>query len=291
MSICYLNGEFLPLEEARIPVLDRGFIFGDGVYEVIPVFQGRLFRIEQHLDRLQNSLDAIRIVNPLTNSDWLSLLNSLVERNGGGGQSVYVQVTRGVAKRDHVLPGPINPTVFAMSNRLETRATIEPVAAISREDIRWKFCHIKAIALLPNILLRQEAVDSGAYETILIRDGWVTEGAASNVFIAKDGVIKTPPKGPYLLPGVTRDLVVELLNTHGVPCQETEISGDELKAADEIWLTSSTREIVPVTSLDGEPVGEGLPGPRWRQTMSLYQAFKAAVTGENLERQALPSGA
>lgn len=290
MSICYLNGEFLPLEEAKIPVLDRGFIFGDGVYEVIPVFQGHLFRIEQHLGRLQNSLNAIRIVNPLTNSDWLSLLNSLVARNGGGDQSVYVQVTRGVAKRDHVLPGPINPTVFAMSNRLETRATIEPVAAISREDIRWKFCHIKAIALLPNILLRQEAVDRGAYETILIRDGWVTEGAASNVFIAKDDIIKTPPKGPYLLPGVTRDLVVELLNTHGVPCQETEISGDELKGADEIWLTSSTREIVPVTSLDGEPVGAGLPGPRWRQTMSFYQVFKAAVSGESLERKALSSG-
>jgi D-alanine transaminase len=282
MSICYLNGEYRPLEEG--PVLDRGFIFGDGVYEVIPVFHGHLFRIEQHLGRLQNSLDAIRIVNPLTNSDWFSLLNSLVARNGGGDQSVYVQVTRGVAKRDHVLPGPVNPTVFAMSNRLETRATPEPVAAISREDIRWKFCHIKAIALLPNILLRQEAVDMGAYETILIRDGWVTEGAASNVFIAKDGIIKTPPKGPYLLPGVTRDLVVELLNSRGIPCQETEIRGEELRAADEIWLTSSTREIVPVTKLDGENVVTGQPGPCWRQTMDLYQSFKAAISGEGQER-------
>jgi len=278
MSICYLNGEFMPLAEAKVPVLDRGFIFGDGVYEVIPVFHGRLFRLEQHLKRLQNSLDAVHIVNPLAESEWVFLLNSLITRNGDGDQSLYVQVTRGVARRDHVLPAPVPPTIFAMCNHLEPRAVPEPVAAITREDIRWKWCDIKAIALLPNILLRQQAVEAGAYEAILIRDGLVTEGAASNVFIAHSGVIKTPPKGPYLLPGVTRDLIIELLKVHKIPCQETEIREEELRAAEEVWLTSSTREVVPVVQLDGRPVGRGQAGELWRTVVSLYQAFKAAQT-------------
>ena len=280
MSICYLNGEYLPLEQARVPVLDRGFIFGDGVYEVIPAYGGRLFRLPQHLQRLHDSLAAIRIDNPLTDEQWQTLLETLVEKNRAGGdndQSVYLQVTRGVARRDHGFPKDTRPTVFAMSSPL---ASADPqqmqagVAAITLDDIRWRYCHIKTIALLPNILLKQQALEKGAVEAILVRDGEVTEGSASNIFIVRDGVIRTPAKSERLLPGITRDLIVELARDNGLPCEEGIIREDELHAADEVWLSSSTREILPVTRLDERPVGDGRAGPLWRRMIGIYQDYK-----------------
>ncbi len=279
----YLNGEFLPLDQAKVSVLDRGFIFGDGVYEVIPVYGGQLFRLSEHLQRLDQSLAGIRLGNPLAYDLWNSILEELVERNAvdeSGDQSLYLQVTRGVAKRDHVFPKGVTPTVFAMSNPLAPLpATLaaEGVTAITLDDIRWRYCNIKAITLLPNILLRQQALDAGAVEAILISDGEVTEGAASNLFIVKDNILITPPKGPRLLPGITRDLILELAETHGIACREGAIRDNELRAADEVWLTSSTKEILPVTHLDGKPVSGGKPGPMWVRVISLYQDYKRVL--------------
>lgn len=277
MPIVYLNGKFLPDTEAFVPVLDRGFIFGDGIYEVIPVYGGRLFRLDEHLDRLQNSLDGIRLRNPHTAAEWANILQGLIDKNGGGDQSLYLQITRGVAKRDHAFPNNTAPTVFAMSNPLVTPAAEllkKGVAAITVDDIRWQHCHIKAISLLPNILLRQDALDQGAAEAILIRDGFATEGAASNLFVVLDGVLITPPKGPFLLPGITRDLILELAAAHGVPHREGDISRDDLDRASEIWFTSSTREILPATQLNGQPVGDGRPGPVFHRMIALYQDYK-----------------
>lgn len=285
--IVYLNGKFLPLDQACVPVLDRGFIFGDGVYEVIPAYGGKLFRLAEHLFRLDHSLDGVRIANPLTHDAWETMLVELTGRNAAAGtadQYVYLQVTRGVAKRDHAFPKGVMPTVFAMSNPLppipESYAT-EGIAAITLDDIRWKYCHIKAITLLPNILLRQEAVDKGATEAILIRDGEVTEGAASNLFIVKNNTIITPPKGPRLLPGVTRDLILELAAHNGVAWREAAVSEHELRQADEVWLTSSTKEIMPVTRLDDAVIGGGKPGPMWQRMSALFQDYKRKLRGGN----------
>jgi len=276
--IVYLNGEFLPADEAKISVLDRGFIFGDGIYEVIPVYGGRLFRLPHHLERLDHSLEGIRLANPMDHGDWQAVLEELVRRNGGGDQSLYLQITRGVAERDHSFPPDSEPTVFAMSKPVSEAAPElrEGISAITVEDIRWKWCHIKAIALLPNILLRQQAVDNGAGEAIMLRDGFVTEGAASNIFIVNKGMVLTPPKSNLLLPGITRDLVTELCQGNGIPCEESAISEMQLRDADELWITSSTKEIVPVIRLDGAPVGNGRPGPLWQQLIDLYQTYKQA---------------
>jgi len=277
-STVFLNGHFLPAAEAKVSVLDRGFIFGDGVYEVIPVYGGRLFRLPHHLERLDHSLEGIRLVNPLDHRQWQALLERLTDENGGGDQSLYLQVTRGVAKRDHSFPPDTEPTVFAMSSPVHPVSPTlrEGIAAATVEDIRWKLCNIKSIALLPNILLRQQAVDTGAAEAIMLRDGFVTEGAASNVFIVNNGVVLTPPKSNLLLPGITRDLVVELCQHNGVPCVEGAISEMQLQNADEVWITSSTREIIPITRLDDRPVGNGHPGAVWQQLITLYQEYKQA---------------
>jgi D-alanine transaminase len=281
MTTAYLNGSFLPLEDARVPVMDRGFLFGDGVYEVIPAYGGRLFRLEQHLQRLQNSLDGVRIGNPLTTDAWHELLEELVSRNTGSDQAVYLQVTRGVApKRDHAFPADVRPTVFAMSNPLPEPRDIagEPgIHAITLPDIRWQHCNIKAITLLPNVMLRQQAVEADTAEAILIKDGYATEGAASNIFIVRNGILVTPPKGPTLLPGITRDLIIELAAANAIPYREADISEAELHAAGEIWLTSSTREISPVVRLDDAAVGNGRPGPVWRHMIALFQAYKDAI--------------
>jgi D-alanine transaminase len=279
MGTVYLNGSFLPLEQATISPLDRGFVFGDGVYEVIPVYGGRLFRLEEHLLRLDGSLAGIRLASPHTQAEWTRILTGLVEHNHGGDQSVYLQITRGAAKRDHAFPRDCAPTVFAMSSPLapipaEIRQS--GVAAITLPDIRWQYCHLKTIALLPNILLRQQALDQGAAEAILIRDGEATEGAASNLFIVRDGTLLTPPKGPHLLPGITRDLIMELAAQHQIPQREAAISADDLAQADEVWLSSSTREILPVTRLDGHPVGSGQPGSLWKRMIAWYQDYKRA---------------
>ncbi len=281
MSIVYLNGEFLPREQARVSVLDRGFLLGDGVYEVIPVYGGRLFRLEQHLDRLDQSLAGIRLANPHTHREWRDILTQLVERHGNGDQSVYLQVTRGAAlKRDHAFPANTLPTVFAMSTPLTpnpAEIAEKGVAAITLEDIRWKYCHIKAITLLANVLLRQQAVDSGAAEAILIRDGEVTEGAASNVFVVRGGALITPPKGPFLLPGITRDLILELAAANDILHRETPVPEAEIFSADEIWITSSTREILPVTKLNQVTIGSGRPGPMWVRMAAIYQDYKERV--------------
>lgn len=273
----YLNGEFVPPERAVVPVLDRGFLFGDGVYEVIPAYGGCLFRLEQHLDRLDRSLEGIRLANPLGRQAWRAMLADLLRRNGGGEGSVYLQVTRGPAPRDHVFPSPGSPTVMAQVNPPAAAPAGAGVAAITARDIRWELCHIKAITLLPNALLRQQAREAGAYEAILEREGMVTEGAASNVFVIRGDEVATPPRGPRLLAGITRELVMELLQAAGRPCREREVGVAELAGADEIWLTSSTREVLPVTRLDGMPVGAGVAGPRWREAHELYQAYKADI--------------
>jgi len=281
MTIACLNGSFLPLEEACVPVMDRGFLFGDGVYEVIPVYGGKLFRLAHHLKRLGNSLAAVRIDNPLADAAWTDMLTELVNRNEGTDQAVYLQVTRGVAaKRDHAFPENTRPTLFAMSTPMAASVDIDAVTgdtAITLPDIRWKLCNIKAITLLPNVMLRQQAIDAGVVEAILISNGHATEGAASNLFIVKNGVLITPPNGPALLPGVTRDLIIELAANNAIPYREAGITEDELFTADEIWLTSSTREISPVTRLDDTIISAGKPGPLWRRLITLYQQYKTAI--------------
>ena len=279
-KLVYLNGDYLPINEAKISVLDRGFIFGDGVYEVIPAYGGKALRFEHHMQRLQNSLDAVRITNPLTNAQWQKVLDKLISETGSEDQYLYLHITRGVASRDHRFPDETKPTVFVMSSVLQP---VEPallekgISAVTLDDIRWQHCNIKAIALLPNILLRQQAVDQDAMEAILIRDGDITEGAASNVFIVSDGVIKTPPKGKKLLPGITRDLVVELAKTHNMPVEEVAITEKEFLAADEVWLTSSTKEILPVTRINEQQVGNGKPGAVWRDMYEKYQDYKETL--------------
>lgn len=281
MSTAYLNGDFLPLSETRISVMDRGFLFGDGVYEVIPVYGRRLFRLEHHLKRLQDSLDAIRIRNPLDSAGWLSMLTELVERNAGDDQAVYLQVTRGIAeKRDHAFPEAVRPTLFAMSTPMAESVDVDAipgVTAITLEDIRWDLCNVKAITLLPNVLLRQQAIDGGGAEAILIKDGRAIEGAASNVFIVSNGLLITPPNGPSLLPGITRDLILELAMKNAIPFRETDITEAQLCSAEEIWLTSSTREISPVVRLNDQTISGGKPGPHWRRMISLYQDYKQAI--------------
>jgi D-alanine transaminase len=276
----YLNGKFLPLAQAQVSVLDRGFLFGDGVYEVIPVYGRHFFRLELHLQRLEHSLRAIRLENPRSLDQWRCLLQELVAVNDGQDQALYLQVTRGPATRDHAFPERIEPTVFAMSNPLNPLPAdirTRGIAAITREDIRWKYCHIKAITLLANTLLRQDALEAGAQEALLLRDEQVTEGAASNIFIVHGGGLITPPQSAALLSGITRDLVLELAQKGRIPCREEVISARDLIQAEEIWVTSSTREIVPVTCLDGKAVGTGRPGPLWREMDKWYQAYKAEV--------------
>jgi D-alanine transaminase len=280
-SVVYLNGKYLPKEQACVPVMDRGFLLGDGIYEVIPVFAGKAFRLPEHLQRLQNSLDAIRIRNPFTEAEWTQLVNDIIQRNNNGDLSVYLQVTRGVVeKRDHAFSDNIKPTVFIMTSpipEIDIENLREGHSAITVEDIRWARCDVKAITLLANLLLRQQAVEADAAEAILVKDGNAIEGAASNLFMVENGTIITPAKGKCLLPGITRDLVLEIAASHKLPHREETISLQRLRAADEIWMTSSTREILPVTELDGAPVGNGKTGPVWEKVFRLYQEFKQSL--------------
>jgi D-alanine transaminase len=279
-EIVYLNGEFMPLAQARIPVLDRGFIFGDGVYEVIPVYSRNPFRLPEHLARFRRSHDAIRLANPLSDAEWTRLVNDLIARNAGDDQSVYLQVTRGVAKRDHAFPEGVTPTVFGMSSPLSTpsrNAIDNGVAAITATDFRWLKCDVKSTSLLGNCLLRQLAADAGALEVVMFRDGYLTEGSSSNVFVVKDGVILGPAKDNLVLPGITYDVVVELAQRHGLRCEIGPVSEQTVRQADEIWVTSSTKEVLAVTTLDGKPVGSGKPGPVFRRMHQLYQEFKRTV--------------
>ena len=277
MNDVFLNGKFLPANQAQVSVFDRGFLLGDGVYEVIPVYAGQCFRLTGHLERLQTSLDGVRMQNPYSALEWQTMIEQLIERNGGGDQSVYLQVTRGVAPRDHVFPTGVTPTAFAMSNPLPPvpeKYKKQGVAVITMPDIRWQNCNIKAITLLPNSLLKQKAQDQGAFEAFLIRDGFLTEGAASNAYAVIDGTIYTAPKDEKVLPGITREVVLELAHEAGIPFSEQAVSEAQLKQASELWVSSSTKEVLPVTLLDGEPVGTGLPGPLWQQIDALYQLYK-----------------
>lgn len=284
MSIVYLNGKYLPDDQALVSVLDRGFVFGDGVYEVIPVYWGQPFRLAQHLARLNSNLTAIRMRDPLDAAQWDELLANLIRFNpSSGDQSVYVQITRGPARRDHAIPQHIRPTLFAMCNPItppDSALLTHGVNAVTCEDIRWKYCHIKAITLLPNVLLRADAAEQGAADAILLRDGVVTEGTASNVFVWQGGTLITPPKSSYLLPGITRDLVLEIAQHHGVAAFEHDLTENDLFAAEEIWLTSSTKEILPVTQLNGGPVGAAIPGTHWRTMLGWYQDYKRGLRAD-----------
>lgn len=278
MSVAYLNGEWGLVENMRVPVLDRGFLFGDGVYEVIPVYGGRLFRLYEHLTRLEHSLEGARITRPWLQTQWVDLLEDLVQRSGDSEPAVYLQVTRGVAARAHPFPRKTTPTVFAMGlPRAKRHPQGGGISAVVREDNRWGRCDIKAITLLANVLLQQEAIDAGAAESILVRDGSLTEGASSNVFVVHEGQVLTPPVGPRLLAGITRALVLELASEAGVVCAEQPVSLAVLRQASEVWLTASTMEMVPVVRIDGKVVGDGRPGPVWKKLSQLFQDYVLAT--------------
>ncbi|MBE9532609.1 MAG: D-amino-acid transaminase [Proteobacteria bacterium] len=277
MQDVYLNGDFIAADQAKVSVFDRGFLLGDGVYEVIPIYAGKCFQLSGHLLRLQASLDGVRMKNPHSESEWQALIEQLVERNGGGDQSLYLQVTRGVAPRDHIFPDNVTPTAFAMSSPLAPvpeKYKTQGAAAITLEDIRWQNCNIKAITLLPNSLLKQQAHEAGALEALLIRDGYLTEGAASNAYIVLDGTIYTAPKDEKVLPGITREVVIEIAQKNNMPLLEQAVTEQQLKQADEIWISSSTKEVVPITRLDNNKVGDGIPGKVWQKMDALYQQYK-----------------
>jgi D-alanine transaminase len=278
----YLNGLFMPITEAKISVLDRGFIFGDGVYEVIPVYSRRAFRMKEHLRRLQHSLDGIRLANPHSDSEWTQLIEHLIAQHESSDQYLYLHITRGVAERDHAFPNPpVAPTVFMISKPLPTPAPAllaSGIACITATDNRWLRCDIKAISLLPNVLLRQMAIDAGCAETLLFRDDqWLTEGAASNIFVVKNGTLLAPPKDHLMLPGITYDVILEIVAAHAIPHEVRRIGKAEVLAADELLLTSSTKEVLAITRLDGQIVGTGKPGAMTTRLHTYYQNFKRDV--------------
>ena len=276
MSIVYLNGEYLPKDAAKISVLDRGFTFAESIYEVIPVFGKNIFRLREHLNRLDNSLQAIHITNPFSVSEWQEILSEVLARNDDDvDRSLYVQVSRGVGDREHLDDSEMVPTTFVMCRPTKKLDFEDGVSVITHEDIRWKYCHIKATTLLANVMLKQLARDAdNSTEAILFRGDYVTEGATSNVFLVKDNVVRTPEKDGSVLPGITRDLVLELLEHASISCVENKITLNEFKNADEIWLTSSSLGIAPVIRLDGNEVGKGKPGQFWRKANALYEDFK-----------------
>jgi D-alanine transaminase len=276
----FLNGKLLPIEQASVSVLDRGFIFGDGVYELVPVYSRVPFRLDEHLTRLERSLGEAKIRNPYTRAQWRSNIYQVIDAQTFDDQGVYFQVTRGVAKRDHAFPKSLEPTVFMMSNPLVSppQAQVDKGgAAVSATDNRWLRCDIKSISLIGNCLLRQMSAEAGAVETILFRDGKLTEASASNVFIVKRGVIHSPPKSNLILPGITYDVVSELARANNLPIEFRDVAEAEVRAADEIWVTSSSKEVLAIVELDGKAVGDGRPGPVFRRMHQLYQEFKQTV--------------
>jgi D-alanine transaminase len=287
--LCYLNGEYKPLSQATVNVLDRGFVFGDGIYDVAPVYGRKLFRFDEHLARLDRSLAKIRIANPLSREAWLErcrkLVAALAESEGVADQVVYIQVTRGVAPRDHVMPEGVAPTVFMMSSPMKP-ATAEQrhhgVACTTARDFRWERGDIKSISLLGNVLARQLSADHGALETIMFRDGWLTEAAASNVWIVKDGALLGPPKSEHVLEGIRVELLRELCEEEGIAYILKPISEADVGSADEVILSSATKEVLPVTKIDGEPVGHGAlrgkPGPVYARLHEAYQRAKATMS-------------
>jgi D-alanine transaminase len=286
---CYLNGHFSPIADAKVSVLDRGFIFGDGVYEVVPAYKGRPFRLQQHLARMNRSLAAIRLPNPLSEAAWVTLVSELLMRYAQhmhtsvaeSDQLVYIQITRGVAPRDHVMPSHPVPTVFAMSNQLKPASATDRalgVACTSAVDFRWQKAHIKSTSLLGSVLARQISADAGTVETIMFRDGFLSEAAASNVWVVRDGVLRGPPKDNLVLQGIRYDLLAELCASAGIAYQLGPITEAEVRAADEVLLSSATKEVLPVCQLDGHPIGTGAPGPVYH---ALYTAYQKAKTGSH----------
>ena len=286
-TLCYLNGEYQPLAEAKVSVLDRGFIFGDGIYEVVPVYGSKLFRFDEHMARLGRSLAKLRIANPHGREEWLERCRKLVaafaERGGQGDQIVYIQVTRGVALRDHVMPAGIAPTVFMMVSAMKPASgeqRHQGVAVVSANDFRWERADIKSTSLLGNVLARQMSADHGAIETVMFRNGWLTEASASNVWIAHEGALLGAPKSEHVLEGIRYELIKELCEECGIAYNLRPIAEAEVATADEILLSSATKEVLPVTTFDGEGVGHGTmrgkPGPVYAKLYEAYQRAKRA---------------
>ncbi|MFC4159681.1 D-amino acid aminotransferase [Chitinimonas lacunae] len=283
----YLNGEFVAYQDAKISAFDRGCLFGDGVYEVIPVYSRRPFRLAEHVTRLEASLAAIGLDNPHPADEWIRLIEAVIAQQTFDDQSVYLHVTRGAAGyRDFPFPQPTQPTVLIFSTELVTPDAAQKAAgvrALSHADFRWLRCDIKSLNLLPTVLMREHARRAGCTEVVLFRDGWLSEGAASNIFVVKDGVVLAPPKSQLMLPGITYDLVLELCVAHGVAHAVRPIAEPEVREADELWMTSSTKEILPIVELDGQAVGAGRPGPLAAQLDTLYQDFKARIMRQGLQ--------
>ncbi len=278
----YLNGRYLPLAEAGVSPLDRGFLFGDGVYEVVPVYSRQAFRLDEHLQRLAATLAGVRLADPLPRAGWRDIVTRLIAAAPWPDQSIYLQVTRGADdKRDHPFPpASVPPTVFAFASPLVTAPAelrASGVAAITVPDLRWSRCDLKVVSLLANVLARQQALDQGCAEALLIRDGWLKEGSASNIFVVRNGVLLAPPKTQLMLPGITYDVILELAAVHDLTVEIREIAEAELRAADEVWMTSSTKEVLAITTLDGQPVGDGRPGPLGERMWQWYQDFKNTV--------------
>lgn len=277
LHTAWFNGSFMPLSEVRISPLDRAFLFGDAVYEVIPVYAGQTFLLDPHLDRLERSLRELCIRNPHRRMEWIDIIHGLIEQNGGGNLSVYLQVSRGAdTRRDHAFPpDSVPPTVFCMASTLtEPHPEQLGMRAITLPDQRWSRCDIKSTALLANLLARQAARDAGAGEAILLRDGHLSEGSASSVIIVKKGVLIRRPAGPEVLPGTTTDAVFAAAARSGLACLDEMISEQRLRQADEIWIAAATRGITPVLELDGKKIGDGRPGPVWRQVAAAFEAMK-----------------
>jgi D-alanine transaminase len=277
VPIAYLNGEWLPVEDAKVSVLDRGFLFGDGVYEVIPVYSGNLFCLERHVARLQNSLAEIHLGDAVADVDWTQLLVEAVERSGDTLASLYIQVTRGAdSLRSFVYPEIPTPTIFIMVNPAPNlaRTEIVPIKLVSLEDFRWDQGHIKTISLIAAGMLKNRAMAAGANDAVLVKNGEVTEATSANLFAVIGGVLVTPPKSTKLLHGITRDVVVELAQANDVPVEERKLTPAELKTADELFITSSTMEAWPVSHLDGQVIGNGEPGLVWQKVNGLFQANK-----------------
>ncbi len=275
----YLNGEFLAKDQASISVMDRGFLFGDGVYEVIPVYKGSIFRLQEHLRRLQNSLDAIGIKNPHTSQQWRDIFNQLLTHSLTPNQSLYLQITRGAdTQRRHSFES-LTATVFVELNPLTPKSKHElnqGFSAITQADFRWQRCDIKATSLLANIMYSQQAKQNQVEEVMLHRDRIITEGATSNVFIVKNNTLFTHPTSPNILSGITRDLVLESAKACQLPIQEIAPTLDELLSADEVWISSSTREVMPITQVDSQPINQGKIGAHWSNVYDYYQSLKNA---------------
>jgi D-alanine transaminase len=282
LPICYLNGEYLPLNEARVSPLDRGFLFADSVYEVLPAFAGRMFRFQEHFDRLARSLNEIKLPSPYTHREWLVVLDELIRRNGGTDMYLYVQVTRGMEYgRNHAFPSSAKPTVFAMASPLPV-LTAElrerGLAAITVEDFRWGRCDIKSTMLLANVLMKQRAAELGAQEAIIVREGEVLEGSSTSVMVVRDGVLSTPPNSHRLLPGTTRDAAIELARLK-MPVEIRAITLNELFDADEVWIAAATRDVLPITLIDSRPIGTGKPGEYWHRASQAFIDLRAQLAG------------